>query len=67
MTGVVALDLGEERKPDPDRPNLILRRFSDKTLWDLAKELGSTEEAIRRANGLSGEPQPGQWLLIPVK
>lgn len=63
---VMGLELGELRESDPDRPSLILRRATG-DLWQLAKESGSTEEAIRRANGLQEDPAPGKMLLIPVK
>lgn len=63
---VVGLTLGEATAPDPDRPSLILQRAGKKGLWTLAKESGSTMEAIRRANALEGEPEPGRMLLIPV-
>ena len=62
---ISALDL-EERQPDPQRPSLILRRAGQESLWQLAKESGSTEQAIREANRIQQEPEPGQMLLIPV-
>lgn len=63
---VTGLELGEEKQPDPDRPSLILRRVGDASLWQMAKETGSTVEAIREANGLQDDPDPMQILLIPV-
>lgn len=63
---VTGVELGQRKQPDPNRPSLILRRAGDCRLWDIAKASGSTMEAIRRANGLSGEPAPEQMLLIPV-
>lgn len=63
---VTGVELGPQKQPDPNRPSLILRRAGDSSLWDIAKAAGSTMEAIRRANGLSGEPVPEQMLLIPV-
>lgn len=63
---VTGLELGEAVAADPGRPSLILRRAGEKRLWDIAKDSGSTMEAIRRANGLQEEPAPGQMLLIPV-
>lgn len=59
-------ELGEPRKPDPQRPSLILRRAEGNSLWELAKASGSTRSAIRKANGLEADPVPGQMLLIPV-
>lgn len=63
---ITGITLGEVRTPDPGRPSLILRRTEGGRLWDLAKESGSTVEAIRSANGLTGESEPGKLLLIPV-
>ena len=63
---VTALELGEIRQPDPDRPSLILRRLGEDTLWELAKATNSTVEAIRKANGLTGQPSADQMLLIPI-
>lgn len=63
---VTGLELGQRKQADPNRPSLILRRAGESRLWDLAKNSGSTMEAIRRANGLTGEPVPDQMLLIPV-
>ena len=57
---------GQRKNPDPNRPSLILRRAGGSSLWDIAKASGSSMEAIRRANGLLGEPHPDQMLLIPV-
>lgn len=64
---VTALELGEEQEPDAQRPSLILRRAEGVSLWELAKQCGSTVESIKRANGLQEEPQPWQMLLIPVR
>ncbi len=63
---VTGLELGEIVPPATDRPSLILRRVGDESLWDMAKLYGSTEDAIRKANGLTDEPTPGQILIIPV-
>ena len=66
MPVVSGLALGEERKPDPGRPSLILRRAGEDSLWEIAKASNSTVSSIREANGLQNEPAPGQMLLIPV-
>ena len=63
---VTGLVLGEQTQPDPGRPSLILRKAGGDSLWELAKAAGSTVEDILSANGLTGEPEPGQMLLIPV-
>jgi len=63
---VTGITLGEQRQPDPKRPSLILTRSGGRRLWDIARENGSTAEAIRKTNGFSGEPEEKQMLLIPV-
>lgn len=63
---VKALELGEQKEPDPMRPSLILRKAGKDSLWDLAKAAGSTVEAIQEVNGLQGEPPEDRMLLIPV-
>jgi hypothetical protein len=63
---VSALELGDIREPDPCRPSLILRRPGNDSLWQIAKETGSTMGAIRQANDLQSEPTEDRWLLIPV-
>lgn len=63
VTGVA---LGQQKKPDPNRPSLILQRAGQQRLWDIAKASGSTVGAIRRVNGLEEEPAPNQMLLIPI-
>lgn len=63
VTGIAP---GEICAPDPDRPSLILRRAGTDTLWQIARESGSTVEAIRMASGLEGEPAPDQMVLVPV-
>lgn len=61
---LAALELQE--KTCQDAPSLILRRASGDSLWELAKATGSTEDAIRAANGLEGEPEKDRMLLIPI-
>lgn len=63
---VTALELGQPTPMDPNRPSLILRRAQSDSLWELAKDCGSTVSAIREANGLDEEAVAGQMLLIPV-
>lgn len=63
---VTELEIGEPREADPSRPSIILRRAGDEGLWAIAKDYGSTVQAIREANQLADEPQNGQMLLIPV-
>lgn len=66
LSTVTALEVGQPQRPDPGRPSLILRRVGEEGLWQVAKQTGSTVEAIRRANQLQDEPELGQMLLIPV-
>ena len=66
MDMVTGMELGELLEPDPGRPSLILHRAGEGSLWEMAKASGSTVEAIRKANGLQGEPEPDRMLLIPV-
>lgn len=63
---VTQAKLGEKTQPDPNRPSLILRRPGEDSLWELAKQTGSTVEDIRKINGLTQEPEEDQMLLIPV-
>lgn len=63
---VTALEISETKALDSNRPSLILRRAGDQTLWQLAKEYGSTVEVIQSANKLEGAPATDQMLLIPV-
>lgn len=64
---VTGLELGEMTEPDPNRPSLILRKARQDDLWQIAKQCGSTVEAIMEANGLQDAPSPEEMLLIPVK
>lgn len=63
---VAGITAGEMKTPEENRPTLILRRMEADSLWLLAKESGSTVAAIRKANGLTQEPEWGQMLLIPI-
>ena len=66
QTMIDSLDVGEEKKPDPNRPSLILRRTEGERLWDISKACGTTVQSICQANGLTDEPESGRMLLIPV-
>ena len=66
LSMVSAVELGELRQPNPDRPSLLLRRMDGDDLWNVAKNCGSTVSAIMQANGLAQEPEQGRMLLIPV-
>ena len=65
MPMVTGITQGQSLAPDPARPSLVIRR-ADSSLWELAKKSGSRMDAVRKANDLSGEPEPGQLLLIPI-
>lgn len=67
MPMLTGMEMGEQEKPDSNRPSLILCRKGNRKIWDLAKEKGSTVAAIMQANGLEAEPESGRVLLIPVK
>lgn len=60
------ISLGEKCEKDPNRPSLILRKAGQKRLWDIARESGSTVDAIMQANNLQAQPEAGEILLIPV-
>ena len=64
---VCSLELGEQKKPDPNRPSLVLRRAGEDSLWQIAKLTGATVEGIMEANRLTGEPEPNRMLLIPIE
>lgn len=66
MEMLTGLELGELTTRDPARPSLILRRAGEESLWQIAKESGSTVDAIAAANALDADPLEGQMLLIPV-
>lgn len=66
MRMVTGLELGEPIAKDPGRPSLILRRVGNERLWDIAKSIGTTVDAIMEANDLDDEPDDDRMLLIPV-
>ncbi len=57
-----------EQPPAPRRPSVLLRRTGgQEELWQIAKSCRSSVEAIRAANGLTGETAPSDtMLLIPM-
>ena len=63
---LVSLEIGDAADCDPNRPCLILRKVGGGSLWSIAKQSGSTVDQIVSANGLLGEPEADQILLIPV-
>ena len=63
---VSGLTMAEDASADPNRPSLILRRAGENTLWEIARESGSTVDRIQQINGLQEQPEPDRMLLIPV-
>lgn len=63
---MTSMELGELQEDNPNRPSVILRRCVGDSLWNIAKESGSTVSAICRANGITGQPDVNQMLLIPL-
>lgn len=63
---IAGIDVGEKLTEDPNRPSMILRRVGEESLWELAKNYGSTVDAIRKANTIEDVASSGQLLLIPV-
>ena len=64
---ITGLILGDLQKPDPARPSLVLCSAGDKSMWELAKECGSSVMKIREANGIEEKPEANQVLIIPVE
>ncbi len=56
----------EEMEQEHSAPGLIIRQpRREESLWDIAKEYHTTQEAILAANGLSEDAAPEGILLIP--
>lgn len=67
VQGMCAASVGEKTEADTNRPSLIVRRTGGKSLWNIAKSCGTTMQAIREANGISGDSiEEEQLLLIPI-
>lgn len=68
LTFISGAEQTEAKKPDPNRPSLIIRcPGPEDTLWTLAKANGSTVAAICDANHLTQDTlEPEKLLLIPV-
>ena len=64
---VPAVSAVELQDPPPEpQPSLILRRMAEgETLWDIAKQYRTDQDAIRSANELTEEARPEGMLLIP--
>lgn len=66
MCMLSGLELGDTATPSETRPSMILRRVGDDTLWDIAKQTGSTVEMIKIINQIQENPDPERMLLVPV-
>ncbi len=66
MEMICAMEPGEIRVPDPQRPSLVIKRQGNRSLWELAKANGSTVGAICDANRITDESAADRLLLIPV-
>ena len=61
---ISSVELTEEDRAKS--PSLILRRMAEgETLWDIAKQYRTDEDAIRNANHLEENDVPSGLLLIP--
>jgi hypothetical protein len=60
------ITLGEPMIKDPDRPSLLLRRCGTGSLWDIAKNSGTTVSAIKAANNMVDDYAPDKMLIIPI-
>ena len=64
LSVITAVDLTEEERTNS--PSLILRRMATgETLWDIAKQYRTDEEAIRNANHLEDGSEATGLMLIP--
>ena len=66
LSVVTGLKMGQKRAADPLRPSLVVCRAGKRRLWDIARDNGSTVDAILSVNGLQEEPEADRLLLIPV-
>lgn len=60
------IEVGQKIQADEARPSMILRRAGQDTLWQIAKNYGSTVDAIRTTNGIDDISSEQQMLLIPI-
>lgn len=68
LRGLSGGSIEPEQKPSGRRASIIIRRAGHmQSVWELAKQYATTEQAIRQVNAL-GEEQPEEdaLLLIPV-
>ena len=46
---------------------VIYYPVKDEKLWGIAKKYNTTEDAIRRANGITGDYATGKMIVVPKK
>jgi len=63
---ICGMELGQPAEPNPQRPSLVVTRAGSSSLWELAKNHGSTVSRIQEANDLQAEPAGDRILLIPT-
>ena len=63
---LLGMELGELGEPDPMRPSVVVTKAGRRTLWEIAKENGSSVDRIRAVNAIAEEPVAESVLLIPV-
>ncbi len=63
---ITEIEVGDKLSHDAERPSFILRRAGEQTLWELAKQYGSTVADIQKENGLEQMQLDGRMLLIPI-
>lgn len=64
---ITQMQIGSAKQKDVSRPSLIIKPSEGKSLWEHAKECGSTVDAIRKANALQNNDTQMQMLLIPIE
>lgn len=67
MDMVTGMEIGEVRKEDSGRPSLVLRQLDGYTLWELAKNCGSTRDLICQVNEIQDDAKIDGLVLIPVE
>lgn len=63
---VTEVEISQVEEVSSDRPSLMLQKAAGRSLWEIAKQNGSTVQGILQANGLTEEPMDDRMLLIPV-
>ena len=68
LESICSLTVQESERPRGSRPSVIVCTLQrDTSVWQLAKECGTTTECICKANDLSEDTvQAGTLLLMPM-